>query len=212
MTPGERRGGVAHRKRASHRKGDPVHVTLRVRRRVPSLRSELLQSVVKRALLKQRKDLADRSATHFQLVHFSIQDDHVHLIVEAQDKRGLARGVAGLEIRIARRVNALLGRKGAFWSGRYHRHDLRSPAETRNALRYVLLNTQKDHRVLGSCAFADPHSSAPTFDGFSRAAAVFDDEDLWPTVAARTWLLGKGWRRHGLIDPAARSPSSAHHA
>jgi hypothetical protein len=39
-------------------------------------------------------------------VHFTIQSDHLHLIVEAPDKRGLARGVAGLEIRIARGCSA----------------------------------------------------------------------------------------------------------
>jgi REP element-mobilizing transposase RayT len=161
-----------------------------------------MERVVKLALLKQRDALCEKHAKQFQVVHFSIQSNHVHLIVEAPDKRALARGVAGLEIRIARRLNKVLRRKGRFWSERYHRRDLRTPTETRNALRYVLMNTQKHYRVIGDRNFADPYSSAATFDGFTRAPATFDDDNPWAWVKPRTWLLGVGWRKHGLLDPA----------
>ena len=179
-----------------------MHVTLRVKNGIPSLRRQLLERIVKLALLKQREKLKETGASHFQVVHFTIQSDHLHLIVEAPNKRGLARGLAGLEVRIARRLNRVLGRKGRFWSERYHRRDLRSPTETRNALRYVLLNTQKHYRVLGDRNFADPFSSAATFDGFTHAPATFDDAHRWPWVKPRTWLLRVGWRRRGLLDPA----------
>src|ERR1700744_3674522 len=69
---------IAHGVRPAHRKGDPVHGSLRVTRAVPSLRSELLSAVVKRAFIAQPKALALKTAKHFQVVHFSIQDDHVH--------------------------------------------------------------------------------------------------------------------------------------
>ena len=121
-------------------------MTIRVRKGIPSLRSELLAKRVTWALLAQRKNLAARGATHFQVVHFTIQKDHLHLIVEANDKRGLSRGVGGLEVRIARVINTVLGRKGCFWSERYHRRDLRTPTDTRNVLRYVLMNVQKHAR------------------------------------------------------------------
>jgi REP element-mobilizing transposase RayT len=202
------RGFIAHRARPSHRKDDPVHVTLRVKKGIPSLRRQALERVVRLALLKQRVALCEKQATHFQVVHFTIQADHLHLVVEAPDKRGLARGVAGLEVRIARRLNKVLGRKGSFWKERYHRRDLRTPAETRNLLRYVLMNTHKHVRIIGDRAFADPFSSAATFDGFTRPPAVFDDPRPWARVAPRTWLLRVGWRKHGLLDPA-EAPGSA---
>lgn len=149
----------------------------------------------------QRKKLDLEEKERFQLVHFSIQDDHLHLIVEAKDKRELARGMMGLEIRIARRINKALGRKGRFWAERYHRHDLRTPTETRNAIRYVLLNLRKHMPRPGEC-FADPKSSAASFDGFTRAPPLIDARLDWPAVVPRTWLLRVGWRRRGLIDPA----------
>ena len=208
------RGFIAHRARPSHRKGDPVHVTLRVAKGIPSLRRQALEQIIKRALVKQREMLdahgrtRENEAKHFHVVHFTIQSNHLHLIVEAPDKRGLARGVAGLEIRIARRLNALLRRKGRLWAERYHRRDLRTPTETRNALRYVLLNTQKHYRVIGDRNFADPYSSAASFDGFKRPPATFDDTTPWTWVRPRTWLLGVGWRKHGLLDPA-EAPATA---
>jgi REP element-mobilizing transposase RayT len=184
-----------------------VHVTLRVGRRIPSLRRQVLARRVKTALLKQRTKLEAAAEGAFQVVHFSIQDDHIHLIVEASDKRKLARGVMGLEIRIARSINKLLGRKGRFWLERYHRHDLRTPTETRNALRYVLQNLHKHYRVYGA-SFADPQSSAATFDGFTRPPDACGDSGAWPRVPPRTWLLGVGWRRFGLLDPTDIPPSS----
>ena len=178
-----------------------MHVTLRVGAGIPSLRRQLLEQAVKRMLVAQRSMLCKKHAKHFQVVHFTIQTNHLHLIVEAPDKRGLARGVAGLEIRIARRINALLRRKGKVWSERYHRRDLRTPTEVRNALRYVLLNAQKHYRVIGDRNFADPASSAPSFDGFMRVPKTFEDETPWERVEPWTWLLDVGWRRHGLLDP-----------
>jgi REP element-mobilizing transposase RayT len=202
------RGFIAHSARPSHRKDDPVHVTLRVKKGIPSLRRQSLERVLRLALLNQRAALDEKHAKHFQVVHFTIQADHLHLIVEASDKRGLARGVAGLEVRIARRLNKVLGRKGGFWKERYHRRDLRTPTETRNVLRYVLMNTQKHVRVIGDRAFADPCSSAATFDGFTRSPAIFDEPRPWPRVVPRTWLLRVGWRRQGLLDPA-EAPTTA---
>ena len=183
------------------------------------MREEAVERIVRQALSAQREAAKAKTTTKataaepsFQVVHFTIQTDHLHLIVEAPDKRGLARGVAGLEVRIARRINALMNRKGRFWAERYHRRDLRTPTETRNALRYVLMNVQKHYRVVGDAAFADPCSSAASFGGFSRPPVTFVDAVPWPRVAPRTWLLGVGWhQRLGLLDPAdpprsARAP------
>lgn len=199
--PERKRRHVMHRTRPVHRKDHPVHVTLRAMKRLPSLRKQVLAGIINRCLLAQRKKLALEGKTHFQLVDFSVQTDHLHLIVESPDKRGLARGMMGLAIRIARRLNKALGRKGGFWAERYHRHDLRTPTETRNALRYVLMNRKK-HAIVRGVPYADPCSSAATFGGFTSPPTILADAFDWPAVAPRTWLLDIGWRRRGLIDPA----------
>src|SRR6185436_345163 len=78
-----------------------------------------------------------------RLIHFSIQSNHIHMIVEANDNRSLWRGMQGLGVRIAKRLNRLWGRKGKVFADRYHSHVMHSPREVRNAIAYTLNNARK---------------------------------------------------------------------
>ena len=140
-------------------------------------------------------------------MHFSAQADHLHLIVEAHDKRTLSSGLRGLMIRGARAINRAGDRRGGVWADRYHCRELRTPREVRNAISYVLFNARKHglrHRGL------DPCSSGRWFDGWRRFTTVVDlAADPPPVAVPRTWLLSTGWRRCGLVemddDPFASS-------
>jgi hypothetical protein len=146
------------------------------------------------------------ASTHrgaFRLCHYAILNDHLHLIVEAQGREALARGLQGLLIRIAKTLNKLWRRRGKVFADRYHGRILRTPRETRNALRYVLQNGKK-HAAAGREVTVpqalDTFTSAPWFDGFREAFTVRNLEVVvQPITDARTWMLRIGWRRHGLI-------------
>jgi REP element-mobilizing transposase RayT len=97
--PGPGRRAVPHRRRATHDPRCPVHVTLRAEVGVPSLRAEKPFAAIRRAF-------AAASRNGFRLLHFSVQSDHLHLVVEADAPTRLARGVQGLAIREVR--NALV--------------------------------------------------------------------------------------------------------
>jgi REP element-mobilizing transposase RayT len=143
--------------------------------------------------------IRDSSRDQFRIAHYSVQANHLHLIVEAESTRALANGVRGLEIRIARRVNRLLFRRGRFWADRWHGRALASPSQIRNALVYVLQNRQKHSHARMESAL-DALSSAQWFDGFSRPIPS-EFRSVGPRgVPPRTWLLAVGWRRRGLID------------
>jgi hypothetical protein len=148
---------------------------------------------------------ASGSREDFRIVHFSVQSNHVHLLVEAADQRALGRGMQGLGIRIARGLNRLLRRKGSVFADRYHRHDLEGPRETRNGLAYVLQNFRKHERARGrSCErnSVDPCSSGPWFQGWSRTPLLVELEDSRSPVATpETWFLRTGWMKWGLISP-----------
>jgi hypothetical protein len=101
-----RRPPVAHRLRPNHTGRFPVHVTLRARTGLPSLRGTRVFDAVRDAI-------AVASGEQFRVVHFSVQHDHVHSIVEADDRRSLSLGIRGLVIRLARAVNRVVGRTGA---------------------------------------------------------------------------------------------------
>src|SRR5262245_21967158 len=84
---GEKRslGKVLHRKRPKLSPRHPVHVTWRVLHHVWHLRSRRCFGAISLCFLRGR----DRFG--FRLVHFSVQGNHIHLVVEARDERSLAR-------------------------------------------------------------------------------------------------------------------------
>ena len=118
----ERRPSVPHRTRPPHKAAHPVHVTLRTTAAVRCLRAARVFPAVRRAL-------AESSHEGFRIIEFSAQEDHLHLLVEAEDRSSLSRGLSGLAIRVARAVNRALGHRGAVWADRYHGHhdDVRAP-------------------------------------------------------------------------------------
>jgi len=143
------------------------------------------------------------------VVHFSVQWDHVHLVVEASDERALSAGVRSVAIRIARYVNELLTRRGRLWADRWHGRALTSPRAVRNALVYVLANFRK-HAATRLTPGVDAFSSASAFDGWlgfgkseplPRAGPAFHRALAGHVVVSEpeTWLLATGWRRRGLV-------------
>ena len=192
-----------HRERAPVPVDCPVHVTLRVRVDVPSLRTVAFVREFRRSLA----EACERG--EFRVNHYSLQGDHVHLIVEAHGKEALARGIKSIGARLARAMNRTAGRSGPVLDGRYHHRSLRSPREVRRALAYVLLNVRRHlakrrHASRTQPARLDPASSARWFDGWRGGFAAGEiDVTIQPEVARpHTWLLRVGWRRHGLVDPA----------
>jgi REP element-mobilizing transposase RayT len=185
-----------------------VHVTLRIKANLPSLRDGRFVREWRRSLT----EACERGA--FRVTHYSLQSDHAHLIVEAKGKEALGRGMKSIAARLARALNRVCGRSGSVLDGRYHHRLLRTPREVRRALAYVLLNARrhlaKRLRVSRATPSSlDPASSARWFDGWrprvaSRLQEIRGDPDAArPEVARpRTWLLRIGWRRHGLVDPA----------
>jgi len=129
LTPG-RRPTVPHRSRPPHVGAHPIHVTLRAVDALRCLRSARVFPAVRRAI-------AAAGHFDFRIIQFSVQNDHVHVLAEAEDGRALSGGVRGLAIRLARAVNRTLGRKGRVWGSRYHARALTTPRAVRHALVYV---------------------------------------------------------------------------
>jgi hypothetical protein len=133
----------------------------------------------------------------FRLVHYSVQSNHLHLIVEAEDGAALSSGIKGFEIRIAHGVNKLLRRRGPVFADRYHARPLKTPRETRHAIAYVVMNGAHHRHTPG----VDPFSSARCFDIWRSHSMVtlvprHKVSVAWP----ETWLLDRGWMRHGLLS------------
>jgi REP element-mobilizing transposase RayT len=182
----------------------PAHVTVRVRPGLPSLRRGAFVQEL-RASLRRGCERGD-----FRVLHYSVQADHVHLLVESAGKRALACGMKSIGARLARAIHRADALRGPVLDGRYHLRVLRTPREVRNAIAYVLLNVRHHLVKRGgtpSRHVLDAASSARWFDGWAARATPRPTPAGAPEVARpHTWLARVGWRRHGLIDPGAGLP------
>jgi len=143
-----------------------------------------------------------RYRDRFRVVHFSVQADHVHWIVEAADKVSLSRGMRSLAIRVAKNVNRLVSRTGRVWADRWHGRELTTP-RVRAALVYVFGNFRKHHPNVNLAL--DPFSSAlyfPRFLELNGHTPLRSTRDLLVRDSPEpcTWLLRAGWLRHGQLS------------
>ena len=114
------RPGTPHTTRPKIDPRYPVQVTIRATPGLPSFRSPRVFGALRRAI-------ARASVDRFRVIHFSIQQDHGHFIVEGDEPRRARGGVHGLAIRLALAVNRVLGRQGKVVGDRYHARALTTP-------------------------------------------------------------------------------------
>ncbi len=199
----DRIGFVPHVRRPAHDARHPVHVSIKRVERAPSFRAQR----VYRAIVLE---LAAAVARGVRVIQYSVQHDHVHLIVEAEDSPKLARGMQLLFSRMAFAVNRIARRIGRVFRDRHHRHTLTTPTEVRRALVYVLFNSRK-HEARSARTTAsnleelDACSSAIWFDAWDpriRPSSPLVARERAragpsPLTEPRTWLARIGWKRAG---------------
>ena len=192
---------LPHKKREVFSKRMPVHVTMKMAKDVRGLRGRRMYKVVEAALWAAARN------EDGLLCDFSVQNDHLHLVMDAANSRAMRSAVSGLAIRVAKAINGLCGRKGRVFDDRYHARVLRTPTEVRRVRHYVRDNFRKhlrerlqtertqdkaawisvgvDNRavlrqILQCSVWIDPCSSQ----------AVRADGGSWPR--GRCWLLSAG--------------------
>jgi putative transposase len=204
--PKGRRAGSRHEARPAIAAKHALHVVMRVVPAVGSLR--------RRSLYKAMHDATITAALRerFRIVHISLQRTHVHMLVEADNKLALARGMQGFQISAARNINTALGvdkyrrRRGPVFADRYHLEVITSPTRMRHALSYVLNNWRRhreDRQGLASTWLVDPYSTGILFPDWKE---LEDKAWMWPmretyepmvVRRARSWLLREGWKLGG---------------
>ena len=190
--PKGEKAGMSHRPRSEFKERFPVHITIKLVKGLPSLRRRTAYRIILSAL-----DAA-RDRFGMSVIHFSVQSNHIHMIIEAEDRVAMARGLKGLQVRFARNLNKHWKRKGRVFADRYHDHVVCTPMEVRIAIEYVLHNSRKHGLFYRDCA--DPYCSGQWFPDWAGYLAA-PPANVSPISPTRTWLARVGWRRHGLIAP-----------
>lgn len=148
--------GVAHRCREKVKLRTPLHINFKY---CASIRNKICLKLLKRAILNARSH-------GLRIVHYSLQSNHIHLIVESENNEVLTRGMRSLTVTFAKGL-----KKGRVQIERYHLHVLKTLRETRNAVQYVLFNQQKHEK--GTCSVVDEYSSLLTLKDSGRLVASF---------------------------------------
>jgi REP element-mobilizing transposase RayT len=215
-----------HRTRPDVRPNHAVLVTLRVVQSLRRMRRRDAYRAIRQAMV------VVLARIDFRIVHLSIQANHVHLVVEAESKRALSRGMQAFQISAARRLNQVdldgsgRGRAGSVFVDRFHEEVVTTPTHARHALSYVLNNWRKHKEDRASQTakswVVDPYSSATSFAGWSERiaaqergdiarwieralSAIPDDLEPLPVALPQSWLLRDGWKLGGEIS-AFESP------
>jgi REP element-mobilizing transposase RayT len=225
------RPGEPHKARPLGKPRFPRHIVLGVTPLIRSLRKRHLYSALRLATIAvaMRELHNDEVKGAFRIVHMSIQRTHIHLLVEADNKLALSRGMQSFMISAAKHINREYSvkmkldqrRRGSVFRDRYHQEIIETPRQARHALSYVLNNWRKhqeDRRAgtetAGEPWKVDPYSTAWHFMGWKERAAEDvhwrhrDTYDPLVVYFPKTWLLSEGWRRAGTIS-FHEVPSSA---
>jgi REP element-mobilizing transposase RayT len=199
-----------HTRRPEHQAAHPVHCTLRLEPDIGTLRTPGIYDACRRALASvlRRAD--------YRVVDISLQHGHLHMIVEADDRMALSRGMQAFQIVAARFINRVVSeergvkRRGRVFVDRFHAHVLRTPREVRHARAYVMNNWRRhgEDRRAPRHWVLDPFSSAVAFAGWKETGgnSFVAPADYRPLGVARpqTWLMNVGWQKHGLISTHER--------
>jgi REP element-mobilizing transposase RayT len=209
------RAGERHEARPDIEPSHALHVVMRVMPAVGSLR--------RRRMYKAMRDATITAALRewFRIVHISLQRTHVHMVVEAENKAALGRGMQGFQVSAARNINTALGdgvrrRRGKVFAGRYHVEVITTPTRARHAIGYVLSNWRKhgeDRNGLPSTWLVDPFSSAISFPDWQELEGqpwMWPIRETYDPLVVRrpqSWLLREGWKRGGGAISARDVPS-----
>jgi REP element-mobilizing transposase RayT len=208
-----------HEKRPLGKPRFPRHVVLRVVPAIGGLRKRHLYSALRLATIAvalREMDYDDVNGA-FRIIHVSIQKTHIHLLVEADNKLAMSRGMQSFMISAAKHINRAYSekmklavrRRGRVFADRYHQEIIETPTQARHALSYVLNNWRKhreDRRAGTETWNVDPYSTGWHFmgwrerDGYDVHWRRRETYDPLVVYFPKTWLLSEGWRKAGTIS------------
>lgn len=160
--------GIRHTRRFKLKKPSSLHLTIKVRENKADIQNKrilkALHYAIKRARLKG-----------LRIVHYTLEYNHVHLLVESVDNKMLHKGMQAFGITIAKAINKIKRTKGTVYKNRYHLRVINSPRQLKNVLHYIFNNGIKHKRT---------HSQ---IDLFNSMIAEVKLNILYPKEAKKIW-------------------------
>lgn len=152
--------GIRHIARDEVKSSTPLHLTIKVERSKAGLKNKSIIKVLHSSIKKAR-------LIGLRIIHYTLEFDHVHLLVEADNKAILGKGMQSFGISFSKGINKLKGLSGRVFKTRYHFRKLKTPSEVKNVLNYILGNAVK-------------HKTSTFINQYNSLMAVKDFSKLYP--------------------------------
>jgi len=128
--------GIRHTERPVLTKSASLHLTVKIKRIKADLKNKSILSILKKAILNTRKQ-------GLRVIHYSLEFDHVHLLIEAENNLILAKGMQSFGVTFSKAINRLRKLKGGVYKHRYHFRRIVGARQLKNVLNYIFSNGVK---------------------------------------------------------------------
>lgn len=162
--------GIRHIARDEIKKLTPLHLTIKIEKDKAGLKNKFILKSLHSSIKKARK-------IGLKIIHYTLEYDHVHLLVETDNKTALARGMQSFGISFSKSINKIKKAQGKVFKTRYHYRKLKTPAEVKNVFNYIFGNSLKHKKAI---SIVSPYNSLMAIDNFSNLYPGFEEmiEDI----------------------------------
>lgn len=134
--PKKHDAGIRHTSRPLLRRPSSLHLTVKIKKNKADIKTKVVLSILKRAIMNARK-------RGLRVVHYSLEYDHVHLLIEADNNRVLGKGMQAFGVTLAKAINRMRRLKGEVYKHRYHFRQITNARDLKNVMKYIFNNGLK---------------------------------------------------------------------
>ena len=156
--------GIRHIARDQIKKNTALHLTIKIEGKKAGLKNKSTLKALHRAILKAR-------LLGLRILHYTLEYDHVHFLLEADNNEVLGRGMQSFGISFSKGINKIKQMNGRVFKTRYHFRKLKTPTEIKNVLNYILGNGVKHKH---SSSILNPYNSLMGINDFSKLYPGFE--------------------------------------
>ncbi|MGZ3790137.1 MAG: transposase [Bacteriovorax sp.] len=112
------------------KKPSSLHLTVKIVKNKADMKNKSVLGLLKRAILNARRQ-------GLKVIHYSLEYDHVHLLIEAENNHVLGKGMQAFGVTLSKAINRMRKRKGGVYKHRYHFRQISSSRELKNVMNYI---------------------------------------------------------------------------
>ncbi len=124
---------IRHRKREVFSKPKSMHLTIKIEAIKGRIKNKSILKVLKRAILRAR-------GRGLRIVHFTLEYNHVHLLVESSNEKTLALGMMVFGVTFSKGINKYHATSGRVYRHRYHQRFIKTARDLKHVMNYIFTN------------------------------------------------------------------------